>query len=92
MACSCPRRRTAVTFDTLRAVGDKIEAFGFNREGKESIGEWDAEDLEMAEGFGVPYGSRTRVAAVKEKEPVVSNRKVASIFLTSATRKTGDQY
>ena len=27
--------------------------------------------LKILREFGVPYGSRTRVAAVKEKEPVV---------------------
>ena len=30
-----------------------------------------SEILRNAEECGVPYGSRTRVAAVKEKEPVV---------------------
>ena len=36
---------------------------------------------EAAEGefkFGVPYGSRTRVAAVKEKGPVVIQRNLAA--------------
>jgi hypothetical protein len=28
-------------------------------------------DLKNAEEIGVPYGSRTRVAAVKEKRPIV---------------------
>ena len=30
-----------------------------------------SEDLKNADGFGVPYGNRTRVAAVKEKRPIV---------------------
>ena len=35
-------------------------------------------DLKNAEEFGVPYGSRTRVAAVKEKRPVVIQGNLAA--------------
>ena len=34
--------------------------------------------FEMLRVFGVPYGSRTRVAAVKEKGPIVIQRNLAA--------------
>ena len=34
--------------------------------------------LQNAQVFGVPYGSRTRVAAVKEKRPIVIQRNFAA--------------
>ena len=36
------------------------------------------ERQEPAQEFGVPYGSRTRVAAVKEKRPIVIQRNLAA--------------
>ena len=39
-------------------------------------------DPENAEEFGVPYGSRTRVAAVKEKRPIVIQRNFSGMDST----------
>ena len=36
----------------------------------------------MVEVIGVPYGSRTRVAAVKEKRPTVIQRNLAAMDST----------
>jgi hypothetical protein len=35
-------------------------------------------EKDVIENFGVPYGSRTRVAAVKEKQPTVIQRNLAA--------------
>ncbi len=40
-----------------------------------------SEDLKNADGFGVPYGNRTRVAAVKEKRPTVIQGNFAACTL-----------
>ena len=47
------------TFDSLPTVGDQWKALDFNQE-------WESMNLKNTEEFGVPYGSRTRVAAVKD--------------------------
>jgi hypothetical protein len=45
------------------------------------------------EGVGVPYGSRTRVAAVKEKRPFVIQRNLAAwIALYRTSRTHGNAY
>ncbi|MDX6575044.1 MAG: hypothetical protein QOE96_997 [Blastocatellia bacterium] len=42
---------------------------------------------------GVPYGSRTRVAAVKEKRPIVIQRNLAAwIALYRSSRTHGNRY
>jgi len=44
-------------------------------------------------GFGVPYGSRTRVAAVKEKRPIVIQGDFAAwIALYRTSRTHGHAY
>ena len=46
-----------------------------------------------AKEFGVPYGSRTRVAAVKEKRPMVIQRNLAAWIALYRTLKThGNAY
>jgi hypothetical protein len=37
-----------------------------------------SEIRKMLRNFGVPYGNRTRVAAVKEKRPIVIQRNLAA--------------
>ena len=44
--------------------------------------------LQNAEDFGVPYGSRTRVAAVKEKPPMVIQRNLAAWIALYRTLRT----
>ena len=47
----------------------------------------------MIESIGVPYGSRTRVAAVKEKQPNVIQRNLAAwIALYRTSRTHGNAY
>ena len=48
-------------------------------------------DLKNAEEFGVAYGSRTRVAAVKERRPIVIQWNLAAwiaLYRTSRTHGT----
>ncbi len=50
-------------------------------------------DLKNAEEIGVPYGSRTRVAAVKEKRPIVIQGNLAAwIALYRTSRTQGNAY
>ncbi len=47
----------------------------------------------MIESIGVPYGSRTRVAAVKEKRPIVIQRNLAAWIALYGTSQThGNRY
>ena len=47
----------------------------------------------MIEVFGVPYGSRTRVAAVKERRPIVIQWNLAAwIALYRTSRTHGNVY
>ena len=49
--------------------------------------------MEILREFGVPYGSRTRVAAVKEKGPIVIQRDFAARIARYRTRRThGNAY
>ena len=49
--------------------------------------------LKAGEDYGVPYGSRTRVAAVKEKRPIVIQRNLAAwIALYRTSRTQGNAY
>src|SRR5258705_5639548 len=45
-------------------------------------------DFEWRFKFGVPYGSRTRVAAVKEKRPIVIQRNLAAGIALYRTYRT----
>jgi hypothetical protein len=85
---SCYRRRTAVTCEAKSNITAVLSydpsARPRTRPHKTSI-------FKNAEEFGVPYGIRTRVAAVKEKRPIVIQRNFAAwigLYRTLRIRET----